>query len=407
MSDLFDPAGGRLPENIVHFGRVLRRAGIPVGPRDCLDAVAAVEAAGFARREDFYWALNAVFVRKRGHREIFDQAFHVFWRKPAFLDQMMAMMMPEIAESVSRKPDPGRTRLAQALFDDMPDMRQEKREEPDVEVDATMTFSDREVFRQMDFEQMTRAEQDDAKAAIRRMRLRRPDLVTRRFRSEPHGAYLDMRATVRAAMRNGGEFGKLLRRGRRRKIPPLVVLCDISGSMSGYSRILLHFLHAVTMDGHHVHSFVFGTRLTNITRQLRARDVDAAVDAVSSDVTDWSGGTRIGTCLADFNRSWSRRVLGQGAHVLLITDGLDREEDGALEFEISRLHLSCRKLIWLNPLLRYDGFEARASGIRAMLPHVDEFRPVHNLESLEALASALTDTRPADHNPKSWLGEAA
>ena len=204
-------------------------------------------------------------------------------------------------------------------------------------------------------------------------------------------------------MRSGGQLTSFRRKERTVRTPPLVVLCDISGSMSGYSRMFLHFLHAMTRDGDRVHSFVFGTRLTNITRHLRTKDVDVALDKVSDAVTDWSGGTRIGSCLHDFNRQWSRRVLGQGAHVLLISDGLDREADGMLETEMSRLHKSCRRLVWLNPLLRFDGFEAKASGIRAMLPHVDEFRPVHNLESLESLVATLARTKDRAFDPRAWM----
>jgi hypothetical protein len=235
------------------------------------------------------------------------------------------------------------------------------------------------------------------------MRLGRPRVATRRFRPAVHGRRADMRATMRASLRAGGEIATLKRKERARRAPPLVVLCDISGSMSGYSRMFLHFLHAVTSDGDRVSSFLFGTRLTNITRYLRTRDVDDAVARVSDAIEDWSGGTRIGSCLHAFNRDWSRRVLGQGAHVLLITDGLDREQDGRLEAEMERLHRSCKRLVWLNPLLRFDGFQAKASGIRAMLPHVDEFRPVHNLESLETLVEALGDKAPGSGDPARWL----
>ncbi len=397
-----------MAENIMHFARVLRRAGLPVGPGAVTDAVRAVEAAGFGERADFYWTLHAVFVHRRDQRDIFDQAFHVFWRKPEFLEQMMSMLMPEIAAGVDRKPDPGRARLAEAMFGDQDaPSRESDSDEPNVEIDATMTFSDREVLRQMDFEQMTSREQEEARRAIARLRLRKPRAATRRFRAAPNGERVDMRATIRSSLRTGGNLTGIKQRSRIHKIPPLVVLCDISGSMSGYSRLFMHFLHAITNDGAVVHTFVFGTRLTNITRHLRTKDVDDALDRVTEDVSDWSGGTRIGACLGDFNKNWSRRVLGQGAHVLLITDGLDREEDGDLEAQMDRLHRSCKRLVWLNPLLRFDGFEARALGIRAMLPHVDEFRPVHNLESLDALALALAGGTSYTADPRDWLRSAA
>ena len=198
-----------------------------------------------------------------------------------------------------------------------------------------------------------------------------------------------MRATLRAGLRSGGAVIPLKFRKRARRHPPLVILCDISGSMSRYSRMLLHFVHAITNDRDRVHSFVFGTRLTNITRFLRQRDVDIAVEQITEQVEDWSGGTRIGVTLKEFNAIWSRRVLGQGAVVLFISDGLDRDAGVDLDAEMERLHKSCRRLIWLNPLLRFDGFEPKSRGIKAILPHVDDFRTVHNLNSLADLADVL------------------
>ncbi|MCY4480458.1 MAG: VWA domain-containing protein, partial [Rhodospirillales bacterium] len=219
---------------------------------------------------------------------------------------------------------------------------------------------------------------------------------TRRFRPDPLGRRIDMRATLRASLRSSGDMMPLKRRSRAERLPALVVLCDVSGSMSRYSRMFLHFVHAVTNDRDRVHSFLFGTRLTNITRHLRHRDVDVAMSRASRAVRDWSGGTRIGPCLKDFNHFWSRRVLAQGALVLLITDGLDRDDLGILHAEVERLHKSCRRLIWLNPLLRYEGFKPEAGGVRTILPHIDEFRPVHNIASLMDIAAALSEPTDAD-----------
>ena len=261
--------------------------------------------------------------------------------------------------------------------------------ETELEFDAAMTFSDKEQLRTMDFEKMSLEELARAKAAIARLQLPIMNVPTRRFARDPRGARADMRATLRAALRSGGLI-ELKRKSRRRRPPPLVVLCDISGSMSRYSRVFLHFMHSITNDRDRVFTFVFGTRLTNITRYLRHRDVDLALDRVAEAVIDWSGGTRIGHSIAEFNQLWSRRVLGQGAVVLLITDGLDRDAGTGLAHEMDRLHRSCRRLIWLNPLLRYEGFEPRSLGMKAMLPYVDEFRPVHNLESLETLVEVIS-----------------
>jgi hypothetical protein len=209
------------------------------------------------------------------------------------------------------------------------------------------------------------------------------------------GRSVDARATMRAALRTGGEVMALKLRAPKQRWPNLIVLCDISGSMAQYSRMVLHFVHAVAnkrgQGWARVHAFTFGTRLTNITRHLKNRDVDQALKAAGGEAQDWSGGTRIGASLAAFNRDWSRRVLGQGAVVLLITDGLDRDDSGALAAAAERLHLSCRRLIWLNPLLRWEGFAPRAAGIRALLPHVDSFRAGHSIASLEALGRVISE----------------
>ncbi|MEQ8604178.1 MAG: VWA domain-containing protein [Marivibrio sp.] len=390
---LAEADGGRLAENIMHFGRVLRAAGLPVGPGKVLDAIDAVATVGVDSRKDFYWTLHAVFVNKRDQRLIFDQAFHFFWRNPNLLERMMGMMLPAMRgeEAEEDKPEMA-ARLAEALAgqNDQDGAQAQDEDEEEVEFDAALSVSAQEVLAEKDFEKMTTAELDQARQAIKRMRLPIKPVKTRRFRADPNGRRADLRATLRASARQGGDMIHLKRRSRKRENPPLVVLCDISGSMDRYARMILHFLHALTNDRDRVHSFLFGTRLTNITRHLRARDPDQAIDKVAATVEDWAGGTRIGETLHRFNADWSRRVLSQGPVVLLITDGLDRDGAVGLEKEIERLHKSCRRLIWLNPLLRYDGYAPKTAGARAMIPHVDEFRPVHNLDSLAKLAETLS-----------------
>ena len=383
---------GRLGANLMYFARTLRAAGLPVGSGAVLDALRAVEAVGVARRDDFYWALHAVFVRRADQRPLFDEAFHVFWRNPKLLERVASLLLPTVHVPPQGDARPLSRRLSEALFTGREREARTREAEQEIEFDATLTWSDREVLRGRDFEQMSVAELAAAKAAIARLRLAIPRAPTRRYRPHPHGPLIDMRTTFRRSLRLGSGAVLLARRRRRRKPAPLVVICDISGSMSRYSRVLLHFAHALARDRTRVSSFVFGTRLTNITRQLRDRDVDAAIEQVSAEVADWDGGTRIGQCLDVFNRDWSRRVCGQGAVVLLITDGLDRDVGQGLEPQVDRLRKSCRRLVWLNPLLRYEGFEPRAAGMRALLPHVDELRPVHNLESLEDLCAALLET---------------
>ena len=373
----------------MHFARTLRAAGLPVGSGAVLDALRSVEAVGLARRDDFYWTLHAVFVRRADQSPLFDEAFHVFWRNPRLLERVTSLLLPTVHTPPRGEARPLSRRLSEALFAGTQDEARTKGPEEEIKLDATLTWSDREVLRTRDFEQMSAAELAEAKAAIAKLRLAVPPAPTRRYRPHPRGSLVDMRTTFRRSLRHGAGEVLLVRRRRLRKPAPIVVLCDISGSMSRYSRLLLHFAHALARDRSRVSSFVFGTRLTNVTRQLRGRDVDAAVERASEEVEDWSGGTRIGQCLARFNREWSRRVCGQGAVVLFISDGLDRDAGEGLGPQMERLRKSCRRLVWLNPLLRYEGFTPKAAGIRALLPHVDEFRPVHSLESLEDLAAAL------------------
>jgi len=384
-------SGGRLAENVMHFARTLRAAGLPVGPGRMLDAVRAVQTVGVGDRRDFYWALHATLVNRHEQREIFDQAFHIFWRNPRLLERAMAMLLPQLrgAENAEDQVEMNR-RLAEALARDSRGADRGAEEgEDELEIDAVMTYSDRELLQRMDFEKMSAEEVAKAKRLIASMRLPIMAVPTRRFRPDALGRRIDMRATLRAALRSVDSI-PLRRRMPRRRHPPLVVLCDISGSMSRYSRIILHFMHAVTNDRDRVHTFLFGTRLTNVTRHLRFKDVDIALEKVGQTVEDWSGGTRIGACLAEFNNRWSRRVLGQGAVVLFISDGLDRDAGEGLAKEMERLHKSCRRLIWLNPLLRYEGYEPRSMGARAIMPHVDEFRAAHNLESLADLTRVLS-----------------
>jgi uncharacterized protein len=385
------PERGRLVENLMFFARTLRAAGLPIGPGRVIEALRAVEAVGVGRRDDFYWTLHSVFVNRQDQRPLFDQAFHVFWRNPKLLERMMAMLLPSLtpgAEEADKGEELSR-RLAEALQAGRGNGEaEEEPAEDEVELDATMTYSDRELLQGIDFEKMSGEELASAKRLVARMQLPIMDVPTRRFSPHPHGRRIDMRATLRASLRSGG-IPALRRRNPRRRHPPLVIICDISGSMSRYSRIVLHFMHAVTNDRDRVFSFLFGTRLTNITRMLRHRDVDVAVDRVADTVQDWSGGTRIGHCLAEFNTKWSRRVLGQGAIVLFISDGLDRDSGEGLTREVERLHKSCRRLIWLNPLLRYDAYEPKSLGARAIMPHIDDFRPIHNLASLGDLTSVL------------------
>jgi uncharacterized protein len=398
-------ADGRLAENIVYFARALRAAGIPVGPGAVLDALEAVRTAGIGTREDFYWTLHAVFVNRHEHSILFDQAFRIFFKRRGYLEQLLGMTLPPAPGTEPEQPKAGAQRVQEALFSGLSDkLRQEVRE---LEIDMRLTVSDQEVLQKKDFAQMSAAEIAAAKAAIKRLVLPLDEMKSRRLRPDRHGHVVDMRRTLRSSLKGGGAFIDLKYLGPTTKVPPLVALLDISGSMTDYTRLFLHFLHAVTDARKRVQSFLFGTRLTNVTRSLKAKDPDEALASCSAQVVDWSGGTRIATSLHMFNKLWARRVLSQGAIVLLITDGLERDPDDRLAFEIDRLHRSCRRLVWLNPLLRYEGFEAKAKGVQTMLPHVDEFRPVHNLDSLADLVRSLSGRGSRTLEGRAWLRKAA
>jgi uncharacterized protein len=399
------PKEGALALNILYFARALRETGIPVGPGAVLDALAAVEATGFGEKADFRQTLHAVFVKKHEHTLLFDPTFEIFWKRKGYLEKLIAMMSPQARSDKPKgaKAEAGATRVSDALFRPPPD---DAKAAPSLDLDARLTMSANEILQGKDFAQMSAAEIASAKALIARLALPRDRTPTRRFKPDSRGARVDPRRSFRRSLRGGGAGIDLTFRSTTERSPPVVALCDISGSMAEYSRLFLHFLHALG-EKRRVTAFLFGTRLTNVTRSMRSRDPDEALARCAGQVADWSGGTRIGASLRRFNRDWSRRVLGQGAIVLLFTDGLERDGVEALGPEMERLQKSCRRLIWVNPLLRFDEFSAKAIGIRTMLPHVDEFRPIHNLASMAELCRALSRARSEADDPRLWLRQSA
>lgn len=387
-----EPGAGQLANNVLHFARVLRKAGLPVGTDRTLLALQALEISGLASRADLYAVLRACLIDRIEHRALFDQAFQVFWRDPELLAEVMRLLLPSVpGRSAGRGPS---ARLQEAFGPAaarLPPGAARARER--AAADAHLSASDRERLRKTDFDTMTVAEWAAARRLIAALEPLLARLATRRTTRSSRPPHLDLRQLLRDCGRRGGAIGSIPYRARTTRVEPLTVIVDISGSMARYSRMFLHFMHALVNGSRHatlrVNAFVFATRLTNVTRQLRARDPDEAVAQVIAAVADWSGGTRIGACLADFNRHWARRVPLSRSTALLLTDGLEHTGTEQLSLEAARLARSCRRLWWLNPLLRYAAFEPRARGIRAILPHVDRLLPVHDLASLEELARSL------------------
>ena len=378
---------GKFSENIVQFARTLRTVGMPVGPATIVDAVKSIELIELGNRDDFYWTLHSLFVKKHEHHILFDQAFEIFWRPKKLVEKMISILSPVAPNTLPKaKPKAGESRVTNAFYDKQE--RPANETVPEIEIDASMSVSGRELLQKKDFAQMTAEEVEAAKIAIRNLKLPFDKLKQRRLIPAPKGQ-INPRKTMQNTLRSGGEIIDIQFRKPLLAHPPIVAICDISGSMNQYSRLFLHFLHSLSEKRRNVQSFLFGTRLTNITRSLKLRDPDEALIATSKSVDDWSGGTRIASALHTFNQKWSRRVLSGGAIVLFITDGLERDFAEDLAVETDRLHRSCRYLIWLNPLLRFDKFEAKAKGIKAILPHVDEFRTIHSINAISDLCDVL------------------
>lgn len=400
-------SGEKLSDNVLYFARVLRTAGIPIGSGRILEAIKAINKIGLADKSIFYWALHSVFVHKNEHREIFDQAFKLFWKNPRLLEKMMQLALPRLNTGTPETSDSDINRRVQEAFNTdniSEDNYVDASAEDELEFDAVMTYSESELLQGMDFEQMSSAEIKKAKQVIAQMNLSIPQVKSRRFKSSSLRRKIDLRQSLKGANKFCGEYIPLRYKSRKDKNPPIIAICDVSGSMSRYSRMLLHFMHVLTSLRNDVHTFLFGTRLTNVTRFLRFKDVDEALAATSSAVEDWSGGTRIGDCLKEFNFNWSRRVLGPGAIVLFITDGLDRGGGIGLSKQIKLIQKSSKRLIWLNPLLRYEEFAPKPTGVKAILPYVDEFRPIHSLESMDQLVNALSETNlQSRFNMAPWL----
>jgi uncharacterized protein len=406
-----DVSSARLLANLLTLGRDLRETGMNVGSGQVLNLVEAIGAIDPTRRDDFYAAAKATLVTRPEQIPTFDGIFHHFWQKLTNAVPPVEFYMPnEDADPNAADAQPrdkkdqesgegneaqGSSRKDKTLvaIEDTGEDQSDAAANEDIEAppEDVMVFSAREVLRKKDFSQFSSDEIDEARRMIEAMTWKLGTRKTRRLEKANTGDFIDYRRTLRASMKHQGVPLELRHRRRKVRMRPLVLICDISGSMDRYSRLLLRFVHALEHGLDTVEVFVFSTRLTRITRELRKRDVDTAIADVVKSVDDWSGGTRIGEAIKVFNYKWSRRVLRSGATVIMISDGWDRGDPKLLSAEMAKLQRSCRRLIWLNPLLGAPGYQPLTQGIRAALPYVDAFLPIHNMESMEALARLLGD----------------
>jgi len=374
---------GNLLRNCVLFGRMLRALGVEITPTQLVDLVDSLHYVDIGSRQDFKNSARTVLISHHEHLPLFDEAFDLFWQARG----NDALLELDMGQLIQKQPEQQKLEIYRRAPDNDHTKPPPPDEEPEEE--RVLTYSDLESLRQKDF---TRLDAEEM-AAVRRLMLKTQWKLelrrTRRTVRAAQGDLIDLRRTIRQNLRHGGELLHLARKERKYKRRPVVLLCDISGSMERYSRVLLQFIYVVTSRLDRVESFVFSTRLTRITHQLRRRNIDDALREASAVVHDWAGGTRIGEAIKTFNYDWARRVLGQGAIVMIISDGWDRGDIALLEREMDRLHRSCHRLIWLNPLLGAVDYQPLVRGIKAALPHIDEFMPVHNLASLEQLAHVL------------------
>lgn len=420
--------GERLLYRLTEFGRILWEVGIDVGPRKMLDLAETLNYVDITNKEDFYNTLKCSLLARHDQESLFDSTFLYYW----YLRDRQGEKAGKTKGPAKRDdkhlrlPPSERKRLAEHLNsnEQRKDLHAEMREserrrrlndrEDDQENDTGnpqgTAYSAIEMLRKKDFESFTWEEVQEAKKLMAEMRWHLGMRPTHRKAPVRSGSYPDMRRIVRRNLKYGAELLELTWREIKYKPRPLVIICDISGSMSLYSRLLLHFIHTISNGLMNVEAFVFGTRLTRITRQLKRRDVDDAVRNVSKSVQDWSGGTRIGDALHTFNRKWARRVLGRGAIVLVISDGWDRGDPGVLQVEMDRLQHSCHRLIWLNPLLGSPDYRPLTIGMKTALPYIDNFLPAHNLDSLISLGnllSSIDDSRPVRSSTARRKAEAA
>ncbi len=386
---------GKIVDNILFFSRILRNAGIQVGPSQIINAVKAINFIGIKSRNDFYYVFKTCLINQKSNIFIFDQAFDIVFNKTKSISGINSDIN-SVEEKLNKEKNNEKNEISKRIGETLfPDNILSKKNtiisEDNIISNHKASYSQKERLNHLDFEAMDNSEILLAKIAISKLKIKSKKIKSRRYNSKKNGKYIDLKKTFQKTIRNGTSSIALSFKNNKLESPPIVVICDISGSMSNYSRMFLHFMHAIMDKKKRISTFLFGTRLSNITRYLKYYDIDIALNNVSENVVDWSGGTRIGECLKDYNKFWAKRVQTGNSVVLIITDGLDRGSNNILGAEMERLKKTCKKIIWLNPLMRYEKYQTLATGAATMQKYVDKMKKIHNLQSMLEITSELNE----------------
>jgi uncharacterized protein with von Willebrand factor type A (vWA) domain len=374
-------------DNLIRFIRLLRKSGINIGTESSINLLKALKSIKIGTRDEFYWTLHSTLINKNEDKELFDQCFYLFWQNPKIMEQIFNLLLPQIGKQSAPKNQKKRLkRIEDNISKKISDIDIKKRNAR--QFDSKMSWSDKTIIKSKDFDMMSLDEINSAQKEIKKLLLNFKNYKSRRWKKKEIGSRISQKDTLKKSIRSNALIN-LIYKSQIKKYKPLVVLIDVSGSMESYSRIMLFFSHLLINIHKDVEVFIFGTKLTRITKFLQNNDIDFALNKIGNLITDWSGGTKIASSLAEFNQNWSRRILAQNQTLLLISDGLDRDKEKNLEFEIKRLSLFSSKIIWLNPLLRFSQFQPKVKSIKIILKYVNDFIPIHNVNSIESLIKKI------------------
>ncbi len=377
----------KLLDNILRFIRLLRKSGVKIGSQSSIDALKSVQVLKIGNRKEFYWALHTNLIQRNEDKEIFDQCFYLFWQNPKIMEQMFNMLLPQIG---TQKSPANKKKQLKRINDNIEkqNIDIEKNKKDEIVFDSQMSWSNTSSINSKDFEMMSLYEIKEAQKEIKKFLIRSKIEKTRRWIRKDSGSKIFTRKTIEKSVKKNGII-ELAFKDKVKKHRPFVILIDISGSMENYSRIMLFFSYLLIQQQNDTEVFTFGTKLTRITKLLKNKDIDFSLEKIGNIVDDWAAGTKITSSIHDFNFNWSRRILTKNQTLLLISDGLERDNKNNLDIEISRLSMFANNIIWLNPLLRYKSFEPRVKSIKTILKYVDKFVPIHNINSIKKLVYSI------------------